>query len=217
MRILVTIAALAVLTGCSGETTSTEAPLDTADPAAVAGDWLDAVARGDGETATLYVEQDGLAIFAAVESNLRSEELVALLRDGMEPALETQYWSDFATDFSAFSGTTISDLVVGTASAVPGHADFVSVSVAGPAGEGRVVLRNLDAGWLVDFAATVGPAIVGPLGEYLAVAGEGEHAEEIGLAFVESIVPGLEAAAAIDPEDSRLVFEAEYIRQLAGS
>ena len=79
---------------------------------------------------------------------------------------------------------------------------------------GRIILRLTDEGWKVDFAATIGPALVGPLGEYLESALAGEHAVAIADAYRSAVVPALTAVAALELDNSILVFETEYIRQL---
>jgi hypothetical protein len=69
----------------------------------------------------------------------------------------------------------------------------------------------------VDFPATVGPALIGPLGQYLASAASGDNAGSIAAAYRDFVTPGLDAALDLDPANTRLQFEAEYIRQLADS
>ena len=166
----------------------------------------------------MEMEPQGLAIIAAVESNLRSEELVALLRDGLTPELRSSYWSEFAADFVSFGGVSIADLEIRGAAAVPGFPTHSAVTLRAPDADGILMLRDTEDGWRVDFSASVGPALVGPLGEYLATALSGDHAEEIAAAYRTAVVPGLEAAMALQPDNNRLVFEVEYIRQLsAGS
>ena len=155
-------------------------------------------------------------MIAGVESNLRSGELAALLESGIPSDLRDEYWSQFRDDFASFSGTALADLTVGESEAltVP---NFTSVALNGDQGSGRVILRQLDTGWQVDFPATVGPSLIGPLGQYLAAAVDGDNAEIIAAAYRDYVTPGLDAALSLDPSNTRLQFEAEYIRQLAES
>lgn len=168
----------------------------------------------DNSALAQLVEPHGLAVVAAVESNLPSAEFVALLNSGMSGALGDQYWSQFRDDFSSFSGTALIGLTVGEQRplSVPG---FTAVALEGGGGSGWLILRQTDAGWQVDFPATMGPSLIGPLGEYLTAAVTGEHAGVIAAAYRDFVTPGLDAALALDPANTRLQFEAEYIRQLA--
>ncbi len=217
MRALVLPILLVLLAACGGDVAEDSVVPSTASPATIAGQWLEGVAAGDTAAIAGLVEPTGLAVMAAVEGDLRSDELVGLLESGLGDSLATQYWADFRLSFLSFQGAEIADLAVGDATPISGAEEFTLVGLVAPDATGYTVLRNTTAGWQVDFAATIGPALVGPLGDYLASAIAGEHSETIAGAYRQAIVPGLEAALAIDPDNSRLEFETEYIRQLVGS
>lgn len=176
--------------------------------------WLDAVAAADVDRIERLVEPVGLAVVAAVENNLRSDELAGLLADGFSPDLAAEYWAGFRDDFGAIRGSSLSELEIGNEISIPDTSEYAAVEIAAGETTGRVILRSTEQGWQVDFAATVGPALVGPLGEYLEGALTGEHATPIGDAYRFAVVPALAAAATLDQENSVLVFETEYIRQL---
>lgn len=213
-RLLPTILAVLLVACSGGAAEETETTASSANPTDVVADWLDAVAAGDVESLETLMEPTGLAVVAAVENNLRSDELVGLLREGFDRDLANEYWAAFREDFAAIQGEQLADVSVGDATPVPGTSDFSVVAIATPGSEGRVVLRRTDAGWRVDFAATVGPALVGPLGEYLESAMTGENSQEVADAYAVAIIPGLEAAFALDMTNTNLEFETEYIRQL---
>ncbi|MDJ0664107.1 MAG: hypothetical protein QNJ75_06075 [Acidimicrobiia bacterium] len=214
-RVLLLTMALAVA-ACSGsEPVATSTPAQ-ADPAAVAAEWLQAAATGDAAALARLVEPRGLAVIAGVESNLRSDELVALLESGMSDALRSEYWSQFRDDFALFSGIALSDLAVGEPLALA-TSGFTAVALDGGDGSGRVILRETDAGWQVDFPGTIGPSLIGPLSQYLDSAVDGASGEVIAAAYRDFVAPGLDAALSLDPANTRLQFEAEYIRQLAES
>ena len=81
-----------------------------------------------------------------------------------------------------------------------------------------IIRRLLVVGGLVavSMIATVGPALVGALGDYLNSAMDGENAESIAAAYRSGVLPALELAMKLDPGNADLVFETEYIRQLVG-
>jgi len=215
LRVL-SLAIVLVMTACSGSEPMETSPVVRSDPAAVAADWLQAVAEVDGPALTQLVEPGGLAVIAGVETNLRSAELVSLLQSGMSDDLLAEYWLQFRDDFTVFSGTTVSDLKVGEPAPL-GAAGFTAVALRGGNGSGHVILRQTDAGWQVDFPATIGPSLIGPLGQYLTSAVDGDNAGLIAAAYRDFVTPGLDAALSLDPANARLEFEAEYIRQLAES
>ncbi len=217
MQRLALIVLVAFLAACGGGEAETTTTVSEAGPAEVAAAWLHAMNGSDATAIDSLVEPVGLAIIAAVENNLRSDELVGLLESGMSPDLATRYWAAFYDGFGAIQGASLEDTSVGDPIQIPDSRDHTAVAIATGGAEGRVILLRTEAGWKVDFAATVGPALVGPLGSYLASAMEGDDAEEIAAAYAAAIVPALDAALALDPGNTNLAFETEYIRQLAGS
>jgi hypothetical protein len=214
LALIVLVVFLAACGGGEAETTTTSSDVG---PVEVAAAWLDAMNGSDATAIEPLVEPVGLAIIAAVENNLRSDELVGLLESGMSPDLATRYWATFHDAFGAIQGESLEDVSVGDPIQIPDSRDRTAVAIATGRTEGRVILLRTEAGWKVDFAATVGPALVGPLGRYLASAMEGEHAGAIAGAYNDAIVPALEAAFALDRGNSNLEFETEYIRQLANT
>jgi hypothetical protein len=179
--------------------------------------WLAAIAAADVEALDRLVEPIGLAVLAGVENGLRSDELVALLESGFTPALANEYWGSFRNDFEAIRGLSVAALIVGAESTIESRPDSVAVDVAGPESVGFVLLRrSSNSGWQIDTAATMGPALVGPLGNYLLSALNGANAEVIAAAYREGILPGLDSAVSKNPGNTDLAFETEYIRQLLG-
>jgi hypothetical protein len=205
---------------CSGGdpavSTTTPAPGDQ--PAVVVEQWLGAIAASDTEALERLVEPVGLAVLAGVENGLRSDELVALLDSGFDPELAIEYWDSFRRDFEAIRDLPLASLIVGDESDIAGQPDAVAVEIASPEGAGLVILRkSAVGGWQVDTAATMGPALIGPLADYLLSALDGANSEFIAAAYREGVVPGLNAAVGTDPENTDLAFETEFIRQLLQS
>lgn len=215
MRFTSLLLIVLLVAGCSGDPNATESTQPDSTPVEVVEQWLEAMSTGDFATAELLVEPVGVAVIAAVESNLRSDELVGLLHAGFPADLRDDYWNGFRSGFETFSGAAFGQIAAGNAESVVGTSSFMSVGLSADTTTGWVILRSTESGWLIDMSATVGPALAGRLGEYLAAALEGEHAAEIGAAFNDGIVPGLEAAVAQDPTQTALAFETEYVRQLA--
>ena len=183
----------------------------------VASSWLDAVDAVDLETLNMTVEPVGLVVLAGVENGLEFDAVVALLDRGFDGEMAEGYWRSFRGDFEAIRGASLADLVVGSEDDASRQAGFTAVDVSGETGIGRIGLRRDDVGvWQVDMVATVGPALIGPLGRYLNSALAGDNAEAIIAAFRTGVLPGLEFAVALDPDNSDLVFETEYIRDLVG-
>lgn len=205
---------LLVLSACSGAADTPETGVVGPDPSAVASEWLAAVADADIDRISDLVEPTGLAIVAAVENNLRSDELAGILESGLPPELARDYWDGFRRDFGSIRGTSFDEIRAGGELPIPESDGFTGVEISIGDTTGRVILLLTDSGWRIDFAATVGPALVGPLGEYLESALAGDHAVAIGDSFRSAVVPALTAAAALEEDNSVLVFETEYIRQL---
>lgn len=212
MRFLVLIAVLAAA-GCSS---AEPAPtVVTAAPAVIVADVLDAIAVVDNQALEESVEPVGLAVLAGVENQLRSDEMAVLVETGLQGDLLTSYWSSFRDDFEAFRGVPIDSLSVGEERAEDLGADLAAVTVSGTGDDGVVILRRSDElGWQVDMIGTVGPPLVESLGNYLDSALGGANADAIARAYQVGVLPGLEAASALDPTNASVVFGTESIRQM---
>jgi hypothetical protein len=206
-----------LLAGCGGGANETTVPSNDLEPGEVVTEWLGALSGPDVVDLASLVEPVGLAVVAAVENNLRSDELVGLLRSGLGDELAADYWGSFRDDFEAIHGESLSAITVGDLIRIPSDDEHVAVAISTETSEGRVVLRRAGAGWRIDFVATVGPALVGPMGEYISSALAGEYAAEVAEACTGAVVPGLEAASALDQGNTNLAFETEYIRQLVAT
>lgn len=214
MKPLLVVVLLVVLAGCSGGTSETTTSVPTAAPATVATLWIDAVTDVDVDALAFLVEPVGLAVVAGVENSVSSDEMVGLLSGGFAGDLATGYWTTFRDDFAAIRGVAVESLVVGEEIPVEDMPEFIAVALSADETAGRVILRRGATGWQIDMAASVGPVLVGQLGDYLASAQNGDNAAAITAAYETAIVPALEAAVALDQTNSDLVFGTEYITQL---
>ncbi len=207
---------LALLTAaCSGEANTPVESTPGVTPTVVVTQWLEAVVAVDVDALADLVEPIGLAVLAGVENSVSSDELVGLLNGGFEGDLATGYWTTFRDDFAAIRGGSLESLVVVDESQIDGMPSHVAVGVSLNETMGRVIVRQTDAGWRVDLTATVGPALVGPLGDYLLSALSGENAVAIADAYRAAIVPALDVAVILDQANSDLIFGTEYLRQLS--
>ena len=204
-----------LLVACDGGEPAEPTPLQAPEPEAVVEQWLEAVAEVNVEPLErLLVEPVGFAVLAGVENQVRSSELSALLETGVAGQLTEGYWRSFRDDFEVFRDIDIADIAVGEEQARP-TPDHVAVEVAAPEQSTLVVLRDsAPVGWQIDMVANFGPGLVGQLRQYLESALDGEYAAPIADAYRAAVVPGLDAAIALDPDNTMLVFETEFIRQL---
>ena len=215
MRPIIFLLSVALLASCSGGGVD-EAESDLkAEPTTIAMQWIEAVASVNIEALDNIVEPVGLAVLAGVENVVSSSEMVGLIDGGFADELAIGYWTTFRDDFAAIRGGSIESLTVGSQHEIAGRDNYLGVDITLNETTGQLILRNVDGAWKVDMAATVGPALVGPLGDYLASALQGDNAAQIADAYLGSVVPGLETASAVDATNSDLVFEIEYLRQLS--
>ncbi len=214
MKSILLLVAAVVVAGCSGGTTEPTTPPTDLSPSAVVSQWLDAVVAVDVAALADLVEPGGLAVIAGVENSVRSDELVGLLNGGFKGDLAAGYWRTFRDDFAAIRGGSLENLIVVDETPVAGNADFVAVGVLLDETTGSVLVRQTEAGWRVDMAATVGPALVDPLSDYLSSALSGSNAIPISDAYRSSVIPALDAAIVLDETNADLVFGTEYLRQL---
>ncbi len=192
-------------------------PLDQPEPAEVVELWLQAVDDLDVSALEAVVEPVGLAVLAGAENQIRSDEMAGLIETGVTGGLAQGYWQSFRDDFEAIRDIDIASIVVGEERPVASNPDYVAVTISTPEQSSLVVLqKNYPVGWQIDMVATIGPGLASQLRTYLESALDGEFAEAIADAYRFAVVPGLDAAIPLNPENALLVFETEFIRQLVG-
>ena len=208
---------LILLAACTNGEPAETVPLERPEPVEVVARWLQAVDEVDVSVLEALVEPVGLAVLAGAENRVRSAEMAGLIETGVTGELAGGYWQSFRDDFEAFRNIDIGSIVVGDERPVASNPDHVAVTISTPEQSSVVVLQNNDPiGWQIDMVATVGPGLASQLRTYLESALDGEFLEAIAGAYRVAVVPGLDAAIALNAEDALLVFEAEFIRQLAG-
>ena len=211
MRFLAVI--LLLMAGCSAA--EPEPTVVSAPPPKVVEDFLVAIASVDTQALDDLVEPGSLAILAGVENQVRSDEMVALLENGLEGDLAAGYWQSFRDDFAAIRGIAVDSLSVGEERAEDLGRDHAGVVVSGGGSDGVTILRRSDEqGWQVDMIGTMGPALVDSLVDYLDSALEGANGDVIAEAYRSVVLPGLDAAIILDPGNASLVFSTETIRDM---
>ncbi len=204
-----------LLAACSDSEPPDTGAIDLPEPTAVVGQWLDAIGEVDVSRLELLVEPTGLALLAGVENRIRSAEMASLLDSGVTGQLAQGYWQSFRDEFEVFRSVPVESIVVGEVRPIASTPNHVAVEVSNEEQTALVVLRdNAPLGWQVDVIATFGSGLVGQLREYLESAVAGEYGLTIAEAYSFAVVPGLDAAIALNPNDALLVFETEFIRQL---
>jgi hypothetical protein len=211
------ITLILVVGACSsGEQPETMSSAQT-DPVDVVEQWLGAVAAGDVARLETLVEPIGLAVLAGVENQVRSAEMASLIDRGVTGQLAQGYWQSFRNNFEAFRNIELDAVTVGEERSVTSGLGHVAVEVSTPEQTALVLVRiNEPVGWQVDMVATIGSGFASQLRTYLESTLDGDQAEPIADAYRFAVVPGLDAAIALDPDDALLIFETEFIRQIVG-
>ena len=184
-------------------------------PTAVAFDWLNAVSAAEGDSIAAVVEPHGLVIVAAAENNYSMEQTASLLQSGFTEGLAANYWQSVREEFSGFAGVPFRDLEVGVYEEFDSGAErYAVVTLRSPGGDGSLVTSSGADGWKVDMAATVGPAFAAQIRTIAEGLDDTASSALIAQALREAVLPGLAAAAVLDPDNGDLAREIERIRHL---
>jgi len=213
MRRLSAFLLLAVAAAACGSGSTTDSTFARI-PTAIAFDWVNAVAASDTEAIEVAVDQSALVVVAAAENAYTLEETAALLQEGLSPEVSDLYWEVFRDEFASFSGTSFRDLEVGVYEEFSTKGtDFAQVTLRGEFANGTVVTVQTPTGWQVDMAATVGPALVTQIRDFAEQLDDSPEARLVERALLERVVPGLYAAAYLDPDNPKLNAELARIER----
>lgn len=183
-------------------------------PTAVAFDWLNAVATADGEAVRAVVEPNGLAVVTAAENAFSLEETASLLNSGMSQAMSDAYWAEFREEFVGFANTPFRELEVGVYEEfMAGDVSFAAVTIQGAGGIGSVVASSGEDGWVIDMAATVGPAFVKQIRHLAEGLDDTAGSLVVMNALTRHVLPGLRAAVQLDPTNLQLASEVALIER----
>jgi hypothetical protein len=215
-RLSLVVLAAAVV-ACSGEPAPTTSSPPEFPPVAV-DRWLDALAGDDAAAVGRFVEPIGASIVLAIENDLSDDQLAGLIETGWPDALADRFWTSFRQEFGAFSEIPLDEFTVGRHIPldVEGRS-FAVVRIDAGGEQGRVVTRRTDTGeWTVDLLATLGGAFAPLVFQRITELGDGPAAELIRARLVDTVLPGLDAAAIAFPDDPRLPVETARIRRALG-
>ena len=198
------------LAGCGDDGGGTTEP--TQFPTGSVRSWFDALQTGDGAAALELTYRQSMLIVIAVENGLPEDELGPLLRRGVTDESAIGYMADFAAALQASYGESLRDVSVDDFSTVGETYAAVGVTGDGPA---WIITRRAPGGlWQVDLVGTLGPALIAQLRELLEAVSDTDDAVSIRETFRNDVMPALEAAAAIDPENLALGSEMRAMERL---
>ena len=210
-RIILALTIIAVgLAGCGDDGGGTTEPSQF--PTGSVRSWFDALQAGDAAAALELTHRQSMLIVIAVENGLADAELGPLLRRGVTDESAAEYIADFAAALQASYAENLEDVSVDDFSTVGETYAAVGVTGDGPA---WIITRRAPGGlWQVDLVGTLGPALIAQLRELLEGVGDSDDADSIRKAFRDDVMPALEAAAAVDPENLALSSEMRAMERL---
>ena len=210
-RIILALTIIAVgLAGCGDDGGGTTEPSQF--PTGSVRSWFDALQAGDAAAALELTHRQSMLIVIAVENGLAEAELGPLLRRGVTDESAVEYIADFAAALQASYGENLEGVSVDDFSTVGETYAAVGVTGDGPA---WIITRRAPGGlWQVDLVGTLGPALIAQLRELLEGVGDSDDADSIRKAFRDDVMPALEAAAAVDPENLALSSEMRAMERL---
>lgn len=213
MRRLLPLLGLVLLTGACSADATTNSTFERI-PTAIAFDWVNAVAGAEAAGIEEAVDQQGLIVVMAAENGFTLEETAGMLQTGMAAETSDAYWRAFREEFASFAGTPFRDLEVGVFEEFSaGGGEYAVVTLRGSDGDGTVVARRGPAGWQVDMVATIGSAFAGQIRNLAEQMDESAGASLVAAAFEDPVLPGLIAAAHLDPENEALKAEIARIER----
>lgn len=206
------LVAATMLAACSGIEPEVTVP-DLA-PDAVVADWLVALDGLDLAALAAMTTPENVALIAGAENGFTTEQMAAILDDGLPPATARSYWSTFRDSFAALLGTPIADVrVSGVGRFAVDDREFAAVGIQVDDAGTEILVAATDAGWRVDLVATVGPALAVQIRRLVAqIVDEGDDA--VARRYARTAATSLGAALARDPENRALDLEVEAIEDL---
>lgn len=156
--------------------------------------------------------EPSMLVVVAAENGLETSLVASLLRRGATAESAAGYLDDFGAALRERFGRSLADVSVDGFSQV--GETYAAVMVTGD-GTATIVTRRAPGGlWQVDFAGTLGPALITQIRSVLEAADDGEDGDTIRDVFAADVLPALDAAAASDPENLTLASEIRLMRRL---
>ena len=161
---LVSMLFLVACGGSAESTTTTVEALAPSTPEAVFAQLVDALGTDDLDTVTALTDPAQIPLLAIAEGlDARS---VSELTSTDRAAVSANFWQGFAEQLRASVGVDLSDLRVESVDRVDvGSTEFATVELvySRDASARRMVLRNSDAGWVVDLIASFPSPLLGQI------------------------------------------------------
>ena len=176
--------------------------------------WFDSLDAGDMVTAEQLTFSGSMLVVLAAANAMPSEELAPLLRRGATEESGAQYLTEFTDALRARYGRSLAAVSVDGFTQIGDNYAVVAVT-----GDGRatIVTRRSPGGlWQVDLVGTLGPALIGQIGDLLDGARDDPDGDTIRDTYRMDVLPALEAAAAHDPENLALAAEIREIQSMLG-
>lgn len=209
---LALLIATALVGACSGDEAEETQPDPT--PEVVVGEFLAALADLDLPGLTATTTPVDVALIAGAENGFSTEQMAAILEEGMPSATARSYWSTFQEAFSSLVGVPVGDIQVsGVGRFSVDDREFAAVGVQVDDAATEIVVATTDAGWRVDLVATLGPALAVQIRRLVAQVVE-EADDAVARRYAQAAMISLGAALARDPENRALDLEVEAIEDL---
>ncbi len=203
---------LLLIAACGGGAADTTEPSQF--PTGSVRTWFDSLDAGDMVTAEQLTFSESMLVVLAAENAMPIEELAPLLRRGATDESAARYLTEFADALRARYGGNLAAVSVDGFTQI--GENFAAVAVTGD-GRATIVTRRSPGGlWQVDLVGTLGPALIGQIGDLLDGAGDDLDGDTIRDTYRMDVLPALEAAAAHDPENFALAAEIREIQSVLG-
>lgn len=210
------LACLGVLLLTLGACESAEpaAEVAAASPSAVVADWIAALEALDIAGLTATTVPANVALVAGSENGFTTEQMVAIVDNGMPPGTTQSYWATFRLGLTSLLGDELGEVTVGEAEEYSvGGSTYAAVPVTLDTATTEVITFRDDSGWHVDLVATVGPALAIQLRRLVAQLVE-EADDGLARRYALLAVGSLGAALERNPNDRALELELEAIEDL---
>lgn len=209
----IVLAILLVVAACGDGGADTTGPSQF--PTGSVRSWFDSLDAGDMLAAEQLTFPESLLVVLAAENAMPIEELAPLLRRGATEESAARYLTSFSDALRARYGGSLAAVSIDGFTQLGDK--YAAVAVTGEGNATIVTRKNPDGVWQVDLVGTLGPALIGQIGDLLHGAGEDADGDTVRETYRIDVLPALEAAAAQDPANLALAAEIREMHSVLGS